>query len=507
MEDWSRKESPVSLGKRGISKVIWYIANRELVDQLISTRFLIIVLLVVGLIPLATYVGLEDYKNRLQDYDRLVADKQKLMAGEAGQKVQGEDSPWTPENELAVFRAIRRPDPLSVFVRGLDGAYPEYWDFTPTGIEEGPSALRPKRLSDLLGQLDMEFLIRVVLGLLAILLAFDAVSGEKEMGTLRLVFSQPISRAGFLAGKLVAGAAVLLVPLAAAFLVALLSSKIFGMESLPSDGSLKLLLVFLASSLYLLCIYSLGLLISSLTRSQKTSIIVLLVIWIVMSLAASPVATFTAQAICPAPSRHIVENQKKRLGDALKTETEKAMGAAYRDVTGVENRMSYGDFLDNKDAVLRRIDPIISSYVNKRRQLLAEVQQEADRQENGQNRIARTVMWLSPATTFTNVVTDLSSTGDESRLAWFAAAERYFNRLEAVLFEDPPMITVRLGGMSSTLERRNLPSISELPMFVPPKNQVVTTIQIALPSVIILMVHIVLLIIGGFIAFARYDVR
>jgi hypothetical protein len=69
------------------------------------------------------------------------------------------------------------------------------------------------------------------------------------------------------------------------------------------------------------------------------------------------------------------------------------------------------------------------------------------------------------------------------------------------------MITVRLGGMSSTLERRNLSSISELPMFVPPKNQVVTTIQRALPSVIILMVHIVLLIIGGFIAFARYDVR
>ena len=495
------------MAKSRINKVVWTIANRELVDQLLSARFLIIMVLVVCLVPLAVYVGLQDYRSRLHDYDRLVSDKQKLIAGEAGQKVQGEDSPWTPENELTVFRAIRRPDPLSVFIRGLDGALPEYWDFTPTGIEEGPSALRPKRLSDLLGQLDMEFLIRVALGLLAILLAFDAVSGEKEMGTLRLAFSQPISRAGFLTGKLIAGAIALFVPVAATFLVALLSSKIFGMESLPADGSMKLLLIFMASNIYLLCFYSLGLLISSLTRSQKTSIIVLLVIWVVLTLAASPVATFTAQAASQAPSRHMIETQKRALDDNLRIDTEKAMGAAYKDVTGIENRMSYGDFLKNKEAVLRRIDPILSSYVNKRRQLLTEVQQEADRKENRQNRIARTIMWLSPATTFTNVTTDLSGTGDESRMAWLEAVERYANRLGTALFEDPPQITVRLGGMSGTFERRKLPSVSNLPAFIPPKNDVAAMVQRALPSMMILFAYTVLLIIGGFAAFIRYDVR
>jgi ABC-type transport system involved in multi-copper enzyme maturation permease subunit len=494
--------------KKGrINKVIWPIASRELVDQLLSARFLIIMLLVVCLMPLAVYVGLQDYKSRLHDYDLLVSDKQKLIAGEAGQKVQGVDSPWTPENELAVFRAIRRPDPLSVFIRGLDGALPQYWDFTPTGIEEGPSALRPKRLSDLLGQLDMEFLIRVALGLLAILLAFDAVSGEKEMGTLRLAFSQPISRAGFLTGKLIAGAIALLVPVAAAFLVALLSSKIFGIESLPPDGSLKLLLIFMASSIYLICFYSLGLLISSLTRSQKTSIIVLLVIWVVLTLAASPVATFTAQAASPAPNRHIIEAQKRALDDNLRIDTEKAMGAAYKDVTSIEDRMGYGDFLKNKDAVLRRIDPIVSSYVNKRRQLLTEVQQEADRKENRQNGIARTIMWLSPATTYANVTTDLSGTGDESRTAWLDAVQRYSTRLGTVLFENPPVILVRLGGMSMTIERRKLPPVSELPAFASPKNDVAATVQGALPSMMILLIYTIVLIIAGFAAFIRYDVR
>lgn len=493
--------------KSRINKVIWSVANRELVDQLLSARFLIIMVLVVCLVPLAVYVGVQDYKSRLHDYDRLVSDKQELMAGEAGQKVQGEDSPWTPGNELAVFRAIRRPDPLSVFIRGLDGALPEYWDFSPAGIEEGPSALRPKRLSDLLGQLDMEFLIRVALGLLAILLAFDAVSGEKEMGTLRLAISQPISRAGFLAGKLVAGAIALLVPLAAAFLTALLSSKIFGMESLPGGGIIKLLLIFMASSIYLLCFYSLGLLVSSLTRSQKTSIIVLLVIWVVLTLAASPVATFTAQAARPAPSRHIIETQKRTLDDNLRLETEKAMGAAYKEATGIADRMSYGDYLKNKEAVNRRINPIILSYVNKRRQLLTEVQQDADRKENRQNRIARSIMWLSPAATYSNVATDLSGTGDEIRAAWLAAAQRYLNRLGTVLFENPPVVTIRVGGMSNTIEIRKLLSISELPAFAPPKNDVAATVQGALPSIMILLIYTVVFIIGGFAAFSRYDVR
>jgi ABC-type transport system involved in multi-copper enzyme maturation permease subunit len=489
------------------NKVIWSIASRELVDQLLSARFLIIMLLVVCLMPLATYVGSRDYKNRLLDYDSFLADQQKLRAGEAGKRVSGVDNPWTPENELAVFRAIRRPDPFSIFIRGLDGAMPQYWDFTPTGTVEGPSALRPKRLSDLLGQLDMEFLIRVGLGLLAILLAFDAVSGEKEMGTLRLAFSQPISRASFLAGKLIAGAVALLVPVAAAFLVALLSSRIFGMESMSLDGGLKLLLIFVASSLYLLCFYSLGLLISALTRSQKNSIIILLVLWVVLTLAAAPVATFTAQALGQAPSRNIVEARKKMLDDNIRAEAEKAMGAAYKEVTGIENRMGSEDYFKNKEAVNRRIAPIISSYVNKRRQLLTEVQQDADRKENRQNRIARTIMWLSPAATFANIATDLSGTGDESRTAWLEAVERYSRVLGSVLFENPPQVTITLGGMSMVVEIRKLPSISELPTFAPPKNEAMTAVQRALPSIMVSMAYTVLFIIGGFAAFIRYDVR
>jgi len=219
------------------------------------------------------------------------------------------------------------------------------------------------------------------------------------------------------------------------------------------------------------------------------------------------VATFTAQAASPAPSRHIVERQKKTLDDNLRIDAEKAMGAAYSEATGINNRMMYGDYLKNKEAVDRRIAPIISSYVNKRHQLLTEVQKDADRKENRQNSIARTIMWLSPAATYSNVATDLSGTGDESRAVWLEATHRYSNQLGTVLFENPPMITVRIGGMSGTIDRRKPPSVSELPAFSSPKSDVAVTVQGAFPSVMILLTYTVLFIIGGFAAFIRYDVR
>ncbi len=321
---------------RSGSHVLWAIARRELADHVISARFLVIALLAIGLTPLAVYVGSRDYSARLGDYNRLYRERQELAAGPAGGGIERAASPFSRRftvdgtgDSLKVLRALRPPEPLSVLTRGLDGAMPEYWDFSPAGIEVGPIASRPQRLADLLGQLDLEFLVRVVLGLLAILLAFDAVSGEKELGTLRAVLSQPVSRPAFLGGKLAGGATTLLVPLVAAFLMALLSAQFFGVHLLSADNLAKIALVAAASALYLVCFYALGLLISSLTASQKTSLVLLLVIWVLAVLAVPPLATLVAQAASPVPPAHAFEAQKRALDGNLRRESSQAMGAIW----------------------------------------------------------------------------------------------------------------------------------------------------------------------------------
>lgn len=109
-------------------------------------------------------------------------------------------------------------------------------------------------------------------GLMAILLAMPALSAalslarEKEHGSLEGLMATPIRRHELLAGKV---APYLLVGLADVFLFTLVGTAIFGV---PFRGSLGDLLV--GSGLFLLANVGIGLLISSLVRSQMAALLI-----------------------------------------------------------------------------------------------------------------------------------------------------------------------------------------------------------------------------------------
>src|SRR5581483_8825652 len=355
------------------------IASREVTEQLASFRFLIITFLVIGLTPLAVYVGARDYFSRLGDYNRLETRKQKIASGDAGKAVTGVDDPFADESDNIVLRAIRPPEPLSVLVHGLDGALPEYWDFSATGIISGTSATRPQRLADVLGTLDLEFLVRVALGLLAILLAFDAVAGEKELGTLRAVLSQPISRAALLTGKLLGGMITLILPLAGAFLIALITAQVLHVGLLDSANLARVGLLAVTSALYLVCFYALGLFVSSLVRSQKTSLVFLLVIWVVSVLAVPPLATLIAQAVAPTDPAHVIEARKRQADDDIRKQSERSYGEVYRAATGLPvGWMDTSKYIDHKQEIDSKLAPMIVSYISKRRQLINDIDRDAE---------------------------------------------------------------------------------------------------------------------------------
>lgn len=534
----SRASSASSAGAPPAARAVCTVAVRELIEQITSLRFLIISLLVIGLTPLAVFVGTRDYVNRRAEYDRLAGERQSLAAGPAGERVTGMDMPFTPQNDMAVLRALRPPETLSVLVRGLDAALPEYWDFSATGVESGPSAARSERLVDLLGQLDSEFLVRVVLGLLAILLAFDAVAGEKELGTLRAALSQPVSRSVFLAGKLIGGAITLWTAVLATFLIALLSAQLFGISLLDADTLLKAGLIAATSGMYLLCMFALGLLISSLTASQKTSLLVSLVVWAVAALALPPLAALVAQAVAPVTPPHAVSLKKRVLDDTLYREAARSMGLVFQELAGSGGGPVQPDGYErHKEEIDRRITPILLSYLNRRRQLVGEVDRDVERRAARQDDVARALMALSPSALFVRAAADLAATGDNQYRAWLEAVRRQQSRLQGALFEDPPLVMFEIsemataagqreppagdveasverrgegppaGQMNLLLERHRPPRLSSLPAFVPPRRDAAAALARALPAVGLLIFYSGIFIVGGFIAFARYDVR
>ena len=489
-------------------RVAWTIARRELIDQACSLRFLAILFLVLLMTPLSIYVGVKDYQARLNDYNRLSESKQEFLRTSSS-RFLGFDDDSTAANELMVLRVLRAPQPLSILVHGMDGALPKYWDFSELGVQPGPPASTISRLADTFQHLDFEFLIRAVLGLLAALLGYDAVVGEKEAGTLRTALSHPISRRLFFTGKLLGGTITLLLALTLAFAIALLCFAWMAPSNLFDWSVLnKLGLIGITSAAYLICFYLMGLIVSSLTSSQKTSLLVTLVAWFLLVLTVAPVATLIARAAVPVQTFQSFDAKRSDLEKKLSDRTAVQMGEIYREVTGArKGAVSRSLVRSNLEELRKRFEAPYQMYLNQRRRKLDVLEQEYEGQQESQQRIAHTIMMLNPALAFADVCTDLAGTGDNHYSSWQSAISNYYQQLEEVLFDRPTTIRIHNGSASFLVSIYPAPNMESLPAFAAPSEDPAAALQRSLPAAGILMLFIILFLVGGFAAFSRYDVR
>jgi ABC-type transport system involved in multi-copper enzyme maturation permease subunit len=493
-------------------KTLWTVAERELLEQLTSLRFMVVALLVVLLTPLSVYVGSHDYRIRQDSHQRLLAlsTANRSFAKEGNPVLYDRDVMWTPYNDLELFRVLRPPDKLSVLVKGLDGAMPEYWDFSASGLQTGPPASPAFWMGDLLGALDMEFVIRVVLGLLAILIAFDSICGEKEQGTLRLALSHPVSRPVFWMGKMLGGGFTLLVPLTLTMVLALLSAKLMGTELADWNTVAKASGLFLVSAVYLLSLNSLGLFVSSVSKIQKTALVVLLVSWVMLVLAVPPLAILGARAFAQVHTVQWYEAQKRSFNEDLRTEKEKAIGRAFMEVTGSREpgHLKSSDYYDNREILDKRIEKIEVEYTGRQRRFFNQIDQSFERGSKRQSVVASAIMAISPAALFAQLATTLAGTGDLDRESWIEAVRRQQSRLNQFVFDNPSTLNVRDEVSTMSMDRGTTPArLSDVPPFVPPVRNLGSTLDAILFPAALLCVFWGLFVLVGLAAFYRYDVR
>lgn len=175
--------------------------------------------------------------------------------------------------------------PTGYFVRELEGRKGE---LTPLGA--------------LFGALDPAGLVAVAGALLAIALGFDAVSGEKERGTLALHFANPIDRRTFLAGKVLgalwATAVALWLPLA----VGVMALVAVGAIPATPGGLARAGAFGLAAFAYLAFWAAASVAASTLARSSAAAFVGLVGLWLVLAIAAPKVAVAHAANQHPVPA-------------------------------------------------------------------------------------------------------------------------------------------------------------------------------------------------------------
>ena len=241
--------------------------RRELLDNLMTFRFAAVLLITLLLVVANTAVLIQDYEQRLESYNDAV-------------KTHYEEL-WKAKTYSTMYLFVdRAPNPLSIFNVGLDkrlgnlvgiyhGFVSSLWDAQKHGTDNPFIAF--------FSSIDIAYIFEVILSLMGLIFAYDAIAGERERGTLRLVLAQPIRRGDILLAKYVSAMVCLLVPLILSLLFALL--LLIRSIPLSSADFLRIGGIVFTSFAYLSIFYLIGLLISVVTRRTGTALMLAMFVW------------------------------------------------------------------------------------------------------------------------------------------------------------------------------------------------------------------------------------
>ena len=354
----------MTCGEKGQS-MLKSIIRKEILLNLLSYKFSIIITLSTILILVSIFVMYRDYCLALENYEIL--------------RSKSENPP-----------AVIPPTPLSIFAKGLDDNLCR--SYKPGLAGSAAVSGKQKSVNELFKLFttpDLLYVIKVILSLCATLFAYDIVCGEKEIGTLRQSLSNGLKRPILVFGKWIGGFSSFILP----FFIAVLLGTIFVTLSPEVDMntrlSIKLGLFLLSSTIYLAAFFSLGLFISCLTHRSSTSLVISLFVWAMLVFLIPNLGNILARQLVRIPTVQQLELKRKHI--QLRTIIE-------------VNRLQ--TWPERKKAIER---------ADSEREMLAE---DYRNRFNRLVTISRNITSISPAAAFTFLNTDIMGTGmlEERRL-------------------------------------------------------------------------------------------
>ena len=221
--------------------MIGIVFKKEMLSHLLSQRFAACTVLAVVLIIANGVLTTQTYVHKKASYLTQRAVEETKLHEITYYSVLGWDwlvSPNSGFKAKAAPRALRAPRPLAVFAQGAERQAGQAVKVMLFNVPYQAEEVSPFQTSNpylaIFAFFDMVYIFQLVLGLLAVLIASEAISSEKEDGTLRLILTTNVSRAQVLVGKILAGLTTLAIPTALGFI--LLTILLLGTENIEVGG-------------------------------------------------------------------------------------------------------------------------------------------------------------------------------------------------------------------------------------------------------------------------------
>ena len=299
-------------GKPPLSNHIPTLVRKELLGHLRTLRLVVALVFTVVLCLLTTIMGSLDYSRNVRAYERVVDDYREELAG------------------IRVFRDLGPdvyvpPQPVQILCRGIAQSAGLVFDVHLgeyiLGRVDPVGTSSIDEMMNTLVRVDFVAVVSLVLSFLAIVLGFDAICGEREQGTLRLLLSHSVSRGQIVAAKLLGGFLSVWVPFALAFVASLLMLQTNPDVRFSGDDWLRLAVLFLLTCLFLAEVFALSLLVSACTRRATTSLTLCLFGWLVLGAGyASALPAVARHTLDWPPWQEFVDNadaERERYYEAL----------------------------------------------------------------------------------------------------------------------------------------------------------------------------------------------
>jgi len=226
---------------------VFVIAKKEFSENLRSMRFMVLFGIFIVMLLLSAYQGAQDYQKELKQYNE-------AMSGYSG-------------SGYSVKIDLPKPSILSAFEHLIYGSS-----------------------------------VAIIGAIIGIVVGFDAISGERERGTLKFLLTQPLFRDTLINGKFLGFVSLIFVVVLTSLIICI--GVIGSATGVFPDGDdlLRVMLFGLITFLYMLAFVAIGMFFSIFLKESVNALLAAIAIFIVVNLLISPIASAIADFVAPIPA-------------------------------------------------------------------------------------------------------------------------------------------------------------------------------------------------------------
>ncbi|MFA6111100.1 MAG: ABC transporter permease, partial [Candidatus Latescibacterota bacterium] len=251
--------------------MLWTIARKEFLTSLLTYRFAVGLVLCLVSVVAGTLAAGQDLRSRQEAFSQAAVRYEEQLKREG-----------TYGHLVFNLKAFREPRRLAVFSVGSDRWQGNEVLVTHHHVPEEAQWLGAANpYLAIFRSLDVTQVVAFVLGLLALLFSHDAICGEREEGTLRMILANRVPRDQVLLGKAVGHLGVLGIILVAGYLAAAIVMQATLQTVLSGSELARLGAMLAVSGLYVTALYFVGLYLSASVSRPATALVSAVAIWLV----------------------------------------------------------------------------------------------------------------------------------------------------------------------------------------------------------------------------------